>query len=183
MFPGNPKNLYYVMECINTTIECGDSGSPIYDEDKKLVGVISKIKKNHIYVIPTIYICNSLDKKDNSNIYMISERDPKSIEKYIIKNNNIYHPSLKTYIDKDTFLILEGDKNKQVVINNIKVEYINSNSCINNTNIIINENKISITTGLLNILKLISKELLLLIFKNFESRKSIIYMDKEYIFI
>ena len=44
------------------------------------------------------------------------------------------------------------------------------------------ENKISITTGLLNILKLINKELLLLIFKNFKSKESIVYMGKEYIF-
>lgn len=182
MFPGNPKNLYYVMECINSTIECGDSGSPIYDKDRRLIGIISKIQKNHVYVIPTIYICNSLDKKDNSNIYMISEREPKSIETFNVKNSTIYHASLKTYIDKNAFLVLEGDKDKQVIVNNIKVDYIIFSNCINNTNIIINENKISITTGLLNILKLINKELLLLIFKNFKSKESIVYMGKEYIF-
>ena len=124
MFPGNPKNLYYVMECINDTVQCGDSGSPVYDKDKKLIGIISKTKKDKIFIIPTIYICNSIDKKDNANIYMISERDPKSIERFNVKNNNIYHPSLKTYIDKNTFLVLEGDKDKQVTINNIKMEYI-----------------------------------------------------------
>jgi hypothetical protein len=183
MLPGNPKNLYYVMECINDTVMCGESGSPIYDKDKKLVGIISKIKKNYIYIIPTIYICNSIKKEDNTKIYNIKNLNALNINSYNIKDDKIYHPSLKTYINKDTYLVLEGDKDKDVIVDNVKTKYIFINNDINQVNFIsINRNKIKITTGLLNILKLINKDLLQLIFKNFNNKESITFMKKKFIF-
>ena len=171
------------MECTNDTIDCGDSGSPVYDKNKKLVGIISKIKKNYIFVIPIIYLCNSIYKKDNINIFLIEDKNPKNINSYNISNDNIYHPSLKTYINKDTFLALEGDRNKELHVDNIKTYYVSSSIFINNPNIIFKRDKIIITSGLLNILKLHNiSELILLIFKNFKNKESIQYMGKDFIF-
>ncbi len=183
MLPGNVKNLYYVMECLNDMIKPSNSGSPVYDKDKKLIGIISKIKKNDIFVIPIIYLCNSIDKIDNLNIYTICERNPKSIESYNVTNNNIYHSSLKAYINKDTFLVLEGDINKDLLVDNIKIKYVTLISFMNNPNIILKSDEIIITSGLLNLIKLHNiSDLLLLIFKNFKNKESIQYMGKEFIF-
>lgn len=183
MFPNNPKNLYYTMECINDTIKAGDSGSPVYDSNQKVIGIISKIKKKYVYVIPIIYLINAFNKKDNHHTYTIDNNNPRTVDMYNVNDNTIYHPSLKSYISLEAFMILEGDKDKKVLVNNMDNMYVKMNNMINTCNYIIHNNKILITTGLLCILKLINKELLIMIFKNFKNRLTFKYGDYELVYI
>lgn len=183
MLPNNPKNMYYMMKCLNDTIKPGDSGSPIYNQDKQLIGIISKTKNDTIFVIPVIYILNSILKNDNNNIYMIKCRDLKNIDMYNVKNNKIYHPSLKTYIYTETYFTLEGDKDKKLLINNMDANYELYINKINSHKYISSNNKIIITSGFLNILKLINKELLIIIFRNLKNKTNITFDNYELIFI
>jgi len=116
MLPDNPTNLYYKMK---TPFKCrsGNSGKPIYNTKKQLIGILAKEEDEYIYVIPSYYILKSLTKNDNNNIYYFEFNNTiKKINKYIIKENNIYHNSLKTTIPLDTYLTLEGDKQISCIV-------------------------------------------------------------------
>ena len=116
MLPDNPKNLYYTMEAL-TPLEEGDSGKPIYDKNKNLVGIFAKKEGNFVYVIPTIYILKSIEKVDNSNSYSLTDLNLiKKVNHSIVKNKCIYYSNFKSTIYLETYLLLEGDKNKKVTI-------------------------------------------------------------------
>jgi hypothetical protein len=82
MIPNNPIIMYNKLEIDN--INCSNnnilSGQPIYNMQDKLVGMVSRIDENHIYTIPTNYILNALNKKDNTIIYSLNE-DINNIQK------------------------------------------------------------------------------------------------------
>lgn len=116
MLPNNPKNLYYKMEAL-TSLEEGDSGKPVYDKNKNLIGILAKIEGNFVYVIPTIYILKSIEKVDNSNLYSVKDLNLiKKVNHSIIKNKCIYYSNFKSTIYLETYLLLEGDKNKKITL-------------------------------------------------------------------
>lgn len=162
MLPENPLNLYYKFEIIDINADIGEglSGSAIYDNKKRLVGIFSKIENNYIYVIPTYYILKSLDKDDNNNIYTINKdiRNIKKIDFNLIKNNKIYHNSLKINIPIDCFLNLELDKNKKLNIieygkNKIIKASIFKTKFNNSFEYTINDNTIKCSSSFLRYLK------------------------------
>lgn len=87
----------------------GLSGTPVFRENK-LVGVFSKAYSNNqkILIIPSYVLIKNLQKKDNNHIFEFPF-DPKKINNYYVKENNIWHPSLKFEIPYLTYLLLEGD--------------------------------------------------------------------------
>lgn len=181
MIPGNPRNLYYKMKSLNTQIKKGDSGSPVYCSNNKLVGIISKIEDDIVYIIPVIYLLKSLEKYDNMHIY-IPNRDTLDdivkIDNFNVENKMVYHSSLKTNILLDTYFVLEGDVSNHIVINDEILEYkVFNNNIINNNEIIISKNNIKITSALLNLIKLINdnKKLINIIFVNMREKKGFVY--------
>lgn len=116
MLPNNPVNLYYKMESIKK-LEEGDSGKPVYDKRKNLVGILSKIDDTHCYVIPVIYLIKSLEKKDNYNIYSINNyKKIKRINHLKVTNHKVYYSKMMNHINIETYFLLEGDKNKKTPI-------------------------------------------------------------------
>jgi hypothetical protein len=71
MIPNNPTIMY---NCLETeSVDNIILGQPIYNN--KFAGIVSKIdaENNHIYSIPTNYILNALNRKNNTNIYSLNE--------------------------------------------------------------------------------------------------------------
>ena len=159
MLPNNPQNLYYKMESIKKFGE-GDSGKPVYDKRKNLVGILSKVDNNYCYIIPAIYLINSLEKKDNYNIYSISNyKNIKKINHLKVTNNKIYYSKMMNHINIQTYLMLEGDKNKKALIQldnlifknekySIKKDYIKNSFLVENT-----KNEFSCNSGIILFLK------------------------------
>jgi hypothetical protein len=90
----------------------GLSGSPVFIKNK-LVGVFSKAYSNNekVLIIPSYVLIRSLEKdKDNNHIFEFPF-DPKKINNYYVKENKIWHPSLKFKIPYLTYLLLEGNNN------------------------------------------------------------------------
>lgn len=88
----------------------GLSGSPVY-VDNKLVGVFSKYNniKQIAYIIPIYIIIKIMEKHDNSHVYTSRQTNIKKINNYNVKDNMIYHPTLKQYIPLSSYFLLEGD--------------------------------------------------------------------------
>jgi len=118
MIPGNPTNLYYKMISYVSS-ESNLSGKPIYDNKNRLIGLISKVEDKYLYIIPSIYIVKTFEKKDNSNIYSIDSTNlVKIASNNISKNNTIYSPKMSTRIPLECMIVFEGD-----IDQNIKVTY------------------------------------------------------------
>lgn len=143
MLPNNPQNLYYKMESMKKLGE-GDSGKPIYDKRKNLVGILSKVDDTYCYIIPVIYLLNSLEKKDNNNVYLISNyKNIKKINHLKVTNNKVYYSKMMNHINIHTYFLLEGDKNKRALIQldclafknekySIKKDYIKNSFVVKN---------------------------------------------------
>lgn len=112
-----PRCVYYIMKS-DKKIEKGDSGSPIFDSQNKIIGIICATSdSNIIYVLPIIYLIKTLQKKDNKNIYWINENlnNIKKINNNIVRSNYIYYKALGN-IFLDIYFLLEGDSNKSVTL-------------------------------------------------------------------
>lgn len=136
----------------------GLSGSPIFYK-KKMVGVFSKynVEQNTALIIPTYLIIKNLDKTDNNHIYRFPF-EPKKINNYNVKDNYVYHPTLKYNIPVNTFLLLEGDQNNtfELLDNEQKVSIVKpviNSEFENNTNLIKRDNQFLITSRLLSLFK------------------------------
>ena len=142
--PTNPSVIYIYANVISGTIIKSMSGSAIYDNANRLVGILSKIHEinGQIFavIIPAYYLYKSLIKINNNAIYNLDTTDEiTKINNFNVKNNMVFHSSLSINMKLDCFYMLEGDDNYQININNgtlvnfrdIKSNlYINNNQCI-----------------------------------------------------
>ena len=116
-------------------------GLPVYINNK-LIGMISKYDNDKILILPIYIIIKNILNIDDNFIYTINniEHIKKINNKFIIKNY-IYNIKLKINIPINTFLLIEGNKNS-----NLLIKYTNcdttTNYCINNTFDIINNRNI-----------------------------------------
>jgi hypothetical protein len=161
---GNYK-IIYIKSRLNEKIEnmSGISGSPVYIDDK-LVGVFAKFDESEsmAYIIPIYIVIKNLIKKDNINIYGLNLDDKvNKINSYNIKDDLIYHPTLKINIPVNTFLMLEGDLDTifsvRFDMTDIQITHMITKPiklCISNESYIVNKNmKYKINPRLLNLLK------------------------------
>lgn len=156
--------LPYIRSILPQNIEnlSGLSGSPVFIDDK-LIGVFSKfdVKESIAYIIPIYIIIKNLIKRDNTNIYGLPINKINKINSYNIKDNFVYHPTLKISIPVSTFLMLEGDlKSKfsvrhdttNIMISHMIAKPIKIN--ISNENFIVNKDiEYKINSRLLVLLK------------------------------
>ena len=111
MIPGYPRIKYLELNNIDP-MEIY-SGSPIFDCNKKIIGILCKSGKNNLYVLPIIYLIKTLIKKDNSKVYFIESRTTiNKINRYKVKDNYIFTKSLNK-IPIDSYFLLEGDYEKE----------------------------------------------------------------------
>lgn len=170
----NPRCLYIVAKYKGEFNNFKSlSGSPIFINDNKLIGIFCKQEDNEIYILPSYYIIKTLSKNNNNVIYGINY--DKSIKKInnlkINSENKIYHTSLKLHITLDTYLMLEGDSNKKIIINGETSRYIDINSQLpisNERNIIRYKNKFLVNATLLILLQMINKRIMINFYKFIE---------------
>jgi hypothetical protein len=143
--PTNPSVIYIYAHVISGTIIKSMSGSAIYDNTNRLVGILSKTHElngqTFAVIIPAYYLYKTLIKVNNNAIYNLNNNNAEitKINNFNVKNNMVFHSSLSINMKLDCFYMLEGDDNYQININNgtlvnfrdIKSElYINNNHCI-----------------------------------------------------
>ncbi len=161
MIPNNPIIMYNKLEIDNNFSNINIlSGHPIYNMQNKLAGIVSRIDDNHIYTIPTNYILNALNKKDNSIIYSLNEdiNNIQKINNYKVICNKIYCSLHKMYIPVDSYVIINSDNISSLLLKNGRTinPILNITNFNNyNNNLIIKDNVIKFTSGFLHLLKLL----------------------------
>ncbi len=161
MIPNNPMIMYNKLEIDNNFSNINIlSGHPIYNMQNKLAGIVSRIDDNHIYTIPTNYILNALNKKDNSIIYSLNEdiNNIQKINNYKVICNKIYCSLHKMYIPVDSYVIINSDNISSLLLKNGRTinPILNITNFNNyNNNLIIKDNVIKFTSGFLHLLKLL----------------------------
>jgi hypothetical protein len=96
----------------------GLSGSPVMF-DNKIIGIFSKcnLELGYCYILPIYIAIKNLEKKDNNNIYTISNlSDIRKINNFLISDMQIYHSKLKINIPLQSYLLLECDIDNKITI-------------------------------------------------------------------
>lgn len=119
-FPCYPRILYIKI----SKSDNHHYGLPVFQKNKKLIGIIASIYDDYSLVIPTYYILKIIQKECNNNIYIINNNNIKKIDKYNVKNKYVYHNQLSFKIPLDVYFTLEGDNNKKILINSQECTYV-----------------------------------------------------------
>lgn len=154
MIPNYPTIMYHVF---NNT-ENIKVGMPVYNGDKKLRGIVSKIDDN-IYVLPAHYIINTIIKPNNlmtinDNIEYVVKLDNK-----IIKNNKIYCKYHKTYIPIDCYISYHMDfniTNKQNITQKARMK-LHDGYIINSNELLKKANDFIHTSGYIHLLQILGQ--------------------------
>jgi len=181
MIPNYPKNIYYKMLCINGTILKSFSGLPIYDNKKRVIGILSKSKNNEIYVLPIIYLIKTLLKKSDDIYFIENYLKIEKVNRYKVTNEKIFYPSFGFNIPIESYFLLEGDKDKMVEITvknkKKKINYVNINSKLpisSSTKLKNINDKYIINIPLLKYLRLLKKnDIIINIFKLLKNNEKI----------
>ena len=136
----------FIEKIKNPDLLRGLSGSPIfivnryYDKKnnkvkniKKIIGIFSQFNMhtNQAYIIPSYLIKKTLDRKDNLNVYTLPNLETtKKIGRFNISNGNIIFHHIFGNIPVSTFLLIEGDCNKDIIIQDNKDIIIQENKDI-----------------------------------------------------
>jgi len=176
------NNIYipYITATFNEKIKNpellrGLSGSPIfiinryYDKKnnkvkhiKKIIGIFSQFNMhtNQAYIIPSYLIKKTLDKKDNLNVYTLPNIETtKKIGRFNISNGNIIFHHIFGNIPISTFLLIEGDADKDMIIQ--ELEYPLSSKIIKENEFNIDKQKMEtfyiVNSKLISILRKMKK--------------------------
>jgi hypothetical protein len=174
--------LYYESRLIKGQVEKSFSGAEVCDSKGKIVGIfcMGNAKTEKFLILPIIYLTKMLIKKKKIDIFGIETNNIKKINRYKVNNNFIFYRQLGFNIPVSTFLMLEGDDDKQesITLNDnteikLKYEVFNSKLIIKNFDKIeyIDDNYI-INIPLLSMLKKFNqRNLVLEIFKKIENKE------------
>jgi|SaaInlStandDraft_6_1057023.scaffolds.fasta_scaffold00510_7 hypothetical protein len=170
MIPDNPELLYFVIQSSNTQV-----GQPVY-YNNKLYGIVIRSENDKCYVLPSIYIKNTI-KRQNNNIYILKNMNKiTKINKYNIYNNHIYSPELRIYIRLSAYINLISDNKKkiQIITNNLtyNTHFYKFEKNRRSENIIIN-------SKILHYARLYDEKLLMLIFNNMKKKQTFIHNIKQ----
>ena len=164
----NPRCIYITGQIKNKIKNLQSlSGSPVFNNDNKLIGIFCKQTYDEVYILPTYYIIKTLTKNNNDAIYSIDYEEliTKINNMNIYSGNNLYHKSLNSYIPLDVYLMLEGDSGKEVIINNKHtcrfVDIKNLLPITNERNIVKEEHKFLVNASLLILLQKINNRIMI----------------------
>lgn len=186
--PTNPSILYLKCNIINSgEIVQSMSGSPVFDSNDFIVGILSKKSAEHAYIIPIYILVKTLLKKNNNSIFNLDcDELINKLNNIKIKNNLINHKSLNMLLPLSTYLMIEGDDNLLMNINNrislncIKIDdqlHIN-----NSSNLISKNNKYLLNIRLLKLIKICFSDIILQIYNYLKinhNKKIYLYINKE----
>jgi len=160
----------FIEKIKNPDLLRGLSGSPIFvvnryynkKNNKKIIGIFSQfnIHTNQAYIIPSYLIKKTIDKKDNLNVYTLPNIETiKKIGRFNISNGNIIFHHIFGNIPISTFLLIEGDCNKDMIIR--ELEYPLSSKIITENEFNIDRQKMEtfyiVNSKLVSILKKMKK--------------------------
>jgi hypothetical protein len=186
--PTNPKILYIKADIIDeNVVERSFSGSPVFNENNKIIGVLSKknIDDNTVYIIPIYLLIKTLNKKNNNSFFAIDYDLPiKKINKINVKNNCILHKPLGILIDLNTYYLIEGDEKLYENIDGNYIMYTNITKYLyidNNKDLVLDKWNYKLTVRLYSLIKMlysdISSELFEFLKNNYQN-KIIVYINK-----
>jgi len=191
--PTNPPTIYLNCDIISGDVEESMSGSPVFDKNNYLVGILSKKNdlERSVYIIPIYILIKTLIKKNNNAIFDIDYNDEiKKINGSPIKNCMILHKLLNISIPIPTYLMIEGDDDEEIKINKqIIVKYYNINDELhisNASNLIFKNNKYELSIRFLKLIKLYFSDIVPKIFEYIQQNykyKMYIYINKKRIVI
>ena len=153
--PLYPRLLYIKVKMSETC----SIGSPVFQKDGKLVGIISDTYCGNTYIVPSYYILKTLQKECNKKIYTLNNNEIRKIDKFNVTEGGIYHQIMGTRVPLDVYLTLEGDKNKITFLNkNEENRYVEMSTRIisNEKSLLKDENNYMLNTSLLILLKVIN---------------------------
>jgi hypothetical protein len=163
--PTNPRCMYITALMEENKDLKSLSGSPVFNNDNKLIGIFCKQLNNIVYILPSYYIIQTLVK--NNAIYGIDFEDQitKVNKSNVYSDNTVYHKTLNMYIPIDTYFMLEGDVGKELLINNEHVcrfiDLHNSLPITNERTIIKDGSKYLVNASLLIFLQMINKRIII----------------------
>ena len=160
----NYPNIVYIKIKIN--IDGLLLGSPVYNLDNKLIGIVS-FACDYVYCLPVYYLIRTFKKDNNISVPNIPLKIDK-INKYIVRDIYVYNPVIGYKIPVDCHLLLEPDS-KIYVKNNgnydkINVPYLRYNErnfIKNNKKIKLVNKKYEISISSLYLLRQINSDLAL----------------------
>jgi hypothetical protein len=161
----NPIIMYNCLKVASVDKdECIEPGTPIYNENNKLAGIVAKIINNDIYCIPVNYILKAMTKIDNTKLYTLAEDiyNIAKINNYKIICKKIYCNLHKTYIPVDTYVAIHGDNllYLSIIFTNgryKKVSLYETNNNMSNNNLLVDKNTIKLSYGLITLLHLLEE--------------------------
>lgn len=157
--PLYPRVLYIKVTMIDTC----NVGSPVFQKDGKLIGIISDTYCGNTYIIPSYYILKTLQKECNKKIYTINNNNITKIDKYNVTSKGVYHQIMAIKMPLDVYLTLEGDKNKILFLNkNEENRYIEMDNLVisNERNLLKEKNNYILNACLLIILRVINNRIM-----------------------
>lgn len=128
MIESNPNILYYNVKC-----KSSETGVPLYNKNK-LYGIVIRNNKDNVYILPVIYILNSI-KKEDTNIYTYNTSYMKQIGRYKIYDNMIFSAEFNYYIKLDAYLNLFFNKENTKMLKNLKYNKLKTHE-YNNSHIL-----------------------------------------------
>ena len=101
--PNYPKTIYIKIKIQDSLSYL--SGSPLYDNSDKLLGMVSFSDENYIYCLPSYYILKTFEKENKMLLPEFNYNICK-INRNIVNNGLIYNPYLGNKIPLHTYLLL-----------------------------------------------------------------------------
>jgi hypothetical protein len=186
--PTNPKILYIKADILDENIvERSFSGSPVFNENNKIIGILSKknINDNTVYIIPIYLLIKTLNKKNNNSFFAIDYDLPiKKINTSHVKNNCILHKPLGIMVDLNTYYLIEGDEKTYENIDGNDIMYTNITNYLyidNNKDLVLDKWNYKLTVRLYSLIRTIYSDISSELFeflKNNYQNKIIVYINK-----
>tara|TARA_B100000524_G_C23641649_1_gene366890 strand:+ start:111 stop:1055 length:945 start_codon:yes stop_codon:yes gene_type:complete len=105
--PNYPKTIYIKIKIQDSTNYL--SGSPLYDNSNRLLGMVSFSDERYIYCLPSYYILKTFEKENKILLPEINYQINK-INRNIASKGLIYNPYLGIKIPLYTYLLLESNR-------------------------------------------------------------------------
>jgi hypothetical protein len=162
------------------------SGTPLYDNTNKILGIVSFSDEKYIYCLPSYYIIKTFEKKNKIELPNILGELTK-INRHLVKNNMVYNPYLGLSIPISSFFLLESNRELELtLINDVEEsitsdinfrEYTNTQLITNSRRLIRHKTYYELTSGTIHLLKKIYPDLCKKIFQFIDVNKDIKVSD------
>lgn len=186
--PTNPKILYLKADILDENIvEKSFSGSPVFTENNKIIGILSKknINDNTVYIIPIYLLIKTLNKKNNNSFFALDYDLPiKKFNTSNVKNNCILHKPFGIILDLNTYYLIEGDENVYETIDGNDIMYTNITKYLyidNNKDLVLDKFNYKLTVRLYLLIRTIYSDISSDVFEFLKSNyqnEIIIYINK-----